>query len=105
MTRSSIPGSTKYNLKQNKTFTIKKKLSIPEVVVKKPCLPFERNIPSIQKEISATPTKEGNFIKPKNYDVLSLETPVYFPEEHRIVKKKNREGRTIFHIPKSWFLL
>ena len=47
------------------------------------------------------PIKEGNFLKPKNYDVPSLLVTSYFPEEQRIVKKKNKEGRTIFHISKS----
>lgn len=48
-----------------------------------------------------TSNSKGAFIKPKIYDVPSLVITNYAPEEQKIIRKKNREGKLIFHVSKT----
>lgn len=43
----------------------------------------------------------GSFLKPKTYDVPALMITSFTPDEQRVVRKKNREGKFLFHVSKS----
>ena len=97
-------------MKNNRTFTIKTKFSIPDVNTKKINLNHasisNRGQSKIEKNklsmaVSAI-SKEGNFVRPRNYDVPSLVVTSNFAEEHKVVKRRNKDGKIIFHISKPY---
>lgn len=106
MIHSSLLGSAKG--KQPRIFTIKTKLSIPEVR-RKPSIraidPELSEINEIKRDknrlrIDVLSHGRGAFIKPKTYDVPSLVMTNYPPEEQRVIRYKNKDGRFIFHVIK-----
>lgn len=90
--------------KSTKPFTIKTKYSTPDVHIKPVIRSIEPTLPERKKELNKlridVTQMKGAFIKPKIYDVDSLAVTNYVPEEQRMVRKKNKDGRFIYYFAK-----